>query len=263
MMVALLAMAADTNHAEAQTSEWQLVFSDEFNSKNGSQPDATKWSQPQRNNSIWARWIKNTPKTVFIKNGVLVCRAIPNKTEKADTARMLTGAVYTKDKFEFKYGKVEVRMKTNLRRGNFPAAWMGKTHRQRPDLYGEIDIMEGFSSQKKAFHNIHSQYTMNTPRHGQKNSFETTVDISQWHVYGIEWTPDYVLWTVDGQTTGIYRKTSDKKLLEQNQWTFDYPFFLLLNQSVGDGRYEKLPLPDVRKTYETQFDWVRVYQRKQ
>ena len=51
-----------------------------------------------------------------------MCKAIPNRHLATDTAQMLTGAVFTKDKFEFRYGKVEVRMKTNRRVGNFPAA---------------------------------------------------------------------------------------------------------------------------------------------
>ena len=261
LIAMLLVLGSDSTQLKAQQAQWKLVFSDEFDGPDGSQPDPAKWSQPQRGTAIWSRWIKNTPQTVYVKNGTLVMRAIPNKDEKADTARMLTGAVYTKDKFEFQYGKVEVRMKTNLRKGNFPAVWMGKTHRQRPDLYGEIDIVEGFSSQRKAFQNIHSQLTMTTPRHGQKNSFEQRVDITKWHVYGLEWTADHVIWTIDGQAVAIYEKSKDAKLLAKYQWTFDYPFFLLLNQSVGDGRYEKLPYPDVRKVYETRFDWVRVYQR--
>jgi beta-glucanase (GH16 family) len=86
--------------------------------------------------------------------------------------------------------------------------------------------------------------------------------VKKWHVYGIEWTPEYVMWTVDGETTGIFRKTTDKKLLAEGAWTLDYPFFLILNQSVGDGRWTLLPYPDVRQTFETLFDWVRVYQRK-
>ena len=262
MLLGLMIFSADTTPLKAQETKWKLVFSDEFNLPNGSQPDPAKWNRAKRNPSQWARWNSQSDKVVFIKNGSLVCRAIPNKWEPTDTAKMLTGGVNTMDKFEFQYGKVEVRMKTNFIPGNFPAAWMGKTHRVRPDLYGEIDIMEGFSSQKKAFHNIHSQYTQKVPRHGQKNSFEQEVDIRRWHVYGIEWTPEYVLWTVDGQTTGIFRKSTDARLLQQHQWTFDYPFFLLLNQSVGDGRYAKLPYPNVRKTYETQFDWIRVYQLK-
>lgn len=258
----LLVLSSDSITVEAQVPEYVLVFSDEFNQTNGSQPNPAIWNRAMRNPSIWARWNSNSDKVVYIKNGSLVCRAIPNRTEPSDTAKMLTGGVNTMNNFEFQYGKVEVRMKTNFIRGNFPAAWMGKTHKQRDDLYGEIDIVEVFSNQKMASHNIHSQYTQTHPKHGMKNTFSRQVDIRKWHVYGIEWTPDYVLWTVDGETTGIYRKPEDKRLLDEGAWTFDYPFFLILNQAVGDGRYRTLPYPDTSKTYETRFDWVRVYQRK-
>ena len=257
----LLALSADNIRVEAQSNEWVLVFSDEFNQPNYSQPDSTKWNRATRNPSIWARWNSNSDKVVYIKNGELVCRAIPNKNEPADTAKMLTGGVNTMNKFEFQYGKVEVRMKTNFIRGNFPAVWMGKTHHQRDDLYGEIDIAEVFSNQNKVYHTIHSQYTQKNPHHGMKTSFTKDVDVRKWHVYGVEWTPHYVLWTVDGVTSGFYQKPQDKQLIKDNAWTFDYPFFLILNQAVGNGLYSSLPYPDTRKTFETLFDWVRVYRK--
>lgn len=261
VLIGLVFFSADTFPLMAQQTEWKLVFNDEFNLPNGSQPDSTIWNRAGRNPSQWARWNSNSDKVVYIKSGSLVCRAIPNKYEPADTAKMLTGGVNTRNKFEFQYGKVEVRMKTNFIPGNFPAAWLFKTHSQRPDLYGEIDIVEVFSNQKKASHTIHSQYTQKNPRHGMKTSFNKPVDVRKWHVYGIEWTPDHVLWTVDGETTGIYQKPKDKKLLDEGAWTFDYPFFLILNQAVGNGRWKALPYPNTRKTFETRFDWVRVYQK--
>ena len=261
-LIALLTFVADTSEAKTEGQGWTLVFSDEFNLPNGSQPDHTIWNRAGRNHSQWARWNSNSDKVVFIKNGCLVCRAVPNKYEPTDTAKMLTGGVNTMNKFEFQYGKVEVRMKTNFIPGNFPAAWLFKTKSQCTDLYGEIDIVEVFSNQKKASHNIHSQYTQTHPKHGMKNSFSRQVDVRKWHVYGIEWTPEYVLWTVDGETTGIYRKPSDKNLLEEGAWTFDYPFYIILNQAVGNGRWSSLPYPNTRKTFETRFDWVRVYQLK-
>lgn len=258
----LFVFAADTTIAQTDEKKWKLVFSDEFNQPDGSQPDPSKWNRAKRNPSQWARWNSESQQVVYIRNGALVCRAIPNKTEPTDTAKMLTGGVNSMNKYEFQYGKVEVRMKTNFIPGNFPAAWLGKTHKQHPDLYGEIDIVEVFSNQKKTSHTIHSQYTQKNPRHGQKNTFNTKVDVRKWHIYGIEWTPEYVKWTVDGETTGIYRKPTDKQLLEAGAWTFDYPFFLILNQAVGNGRWSALPYPDTRKTFETRFDWVRVYQKK-
>lgn len=262
LLTLLLFFTADSVTVNAQLSEWTLVFSDEFNQPNGSQPNPSKWNRAGRNPSQWARWNSNSDKVVYIKNGCLVCRAVPNKWEPSDTAKMLTGGVNTMNKFEFQYGKVEVRMKTNFIPGNFPAAWMGKTHSQRSDLYGEIDIVEVFSNQKKASHAIHSQYTQTHQRHGLATNFNKSVDVRRWHVYGIEWTPDYVLWTVDGETTGIFRKPKDADLLKENAWTFDYPFFLILNQAVGNGQWQALPYPNTRKTFETRFDWVRVYQRK-
>ena len=66
---------------------YKLVFSDEFNLPNGSQPDSTKWKRCRRNPSRWARWISDSKDVVYIKNGRLVCRAIPNKDLKADTAK--------------------------------------------------------------------------------------------------------------------------------------------------------------------------------
>lgn len=262
LVILLFGIIADSIVANAQESKYVLVFSDEFNQPDGSQPDPKKWNLATRNPSQWARWNSRSERVVYVKNGCLVCRAIPNKWELTDTAKMLTGGINTMNKFEFQYGKVEVRMKTNQRVGNFPAAWMVKTHNKRNDLYGEIDIVEVFSNQAKAFHTIHSQYTQTHPKHGLKNTFNRSVSVGKWHVYGIEWTPDYVQWTVDGEVTGVYRKPRDKKLLDEGAWTFDYPFFLILNQAVGNGRWAALPYPDTRKTYETLFDWVRVYQLK-
>ncbi|MBO7119855.1 MAG: glycoside hydrolase family 16 protein [Bacteroidaceae bacterium] len=246
---------------EAQQN-YVLVFSDEFNQPNGSKPDPAKWNRSKRNPSTSSRWNSNSDKVVYIKNGSLVCRAVPNKWEPTDTAKMLTGGVNTRDKFEFKYGKVEVRMKTNLRIGNFPAAWMSKTFKEKQNLYGEIDIAEVFSNQKRVHHTIHSQYTQTHRKHGLKNTFGKAIDVSKWHVYGVEWTPDYVMWTVDGETTGIFKKPTDKKLLDEGAWTFDYPFYLILNQAVGAGRPGGVAYPNTKKIYETRFDWIRVFQRK-
>ena len=237
---------------------YQLVFADEFNQPNGSQPDRKKWKRCLRNPSRWARWISDSKKVVFIKNGKLVCRAIPNNDLKADTARMLTGAIETKGLFEMLYGKVEVRMRTNIKRGNSPGAWI----RNDPDLplYSEIDIMESFDNKKEALHTIHSQYTVSNKKHGEKNSFKVNIDVTKWHVYGVIWSPTEVIWYVDGKVTGRYCKSDSAALLAKHQWTFDQPMFLRLNQSLGNGSVGQNP--DTKTIYVTEFDWIRVYQKR-
>ncbi|MBQ8066230.1 MAG: glycoside hydrolase family 16 protein [Prevotella sp.] len=244
--------------AQEQDGEWHLVFSDEFNGRNGSQPDSTKWVRCIRYNAGWNRWISNSKDVVFVKNGKLVCRAIPNRTEPHDTACMLTGAIETRGKFSFQYGKVEVRMKTNLKRGNFPAAWM-KPEVIDPNRYGEIDIVEMFGNQGLAQQTIHNHITT-ILKQGRPFNANKRIRLDKWHVYGIEWMPENILFLIDGEVTKVFQKSTDKKELENGQWTFDRPFYLLLNQSVGDGNYDCM-IPYINQVYETLFDWVRVYQR--
>ena len=85
--------------------------------------------------------------------------------------------------------------------------------------------------------------------------------VNKWHVYSLVWTPTKLVFLIDYKVTGTFYKSYNKGLLEQGQWTFDRPFYLILNQSVGDGRFKCLTV-DTNKIYETQIDWVRVYKKK-
>ena len=247
--------------AQNQKGRWKLVFSDEFNQKNGSQPDSTKWSPCKRYKSTsWNRWISGSKDVAYINKGCLVCKAIPNQSLQTDTAKMLTGAIESKGKFSFKYGKVEVRMKTGKRRGNFPAVWM-KPEEADPNKYGEIDIVEMYGDLGVAEQTVHSHQTAVLKKKRKDNSIRTNLNVSKWHVYGMEWTESEIIFTVDGSVTARYPKSRDTQDMKDGQWTFDRPFFLIMNQSVGNGNHEAM-VPNTSKVYETQFDWIRVYQRK-
>lgn len=239
---------------------YQLVFSDEFDQPNGSVPDGTKWVASTRRKSTWNRWISSAPEVAFIQSGHLVCRAIPNPDTTADDVPMITGAMETKDRFSFTYGKVEVRLRTEPYRGNFPAAWMMP---QPPcegwPNAGEIDIFEAIDDQNTAYQTVHSHWTYDLGhKNDPKSSFTKSVNVGKWHVYGVEWAEDFMVFTIDGAVTGIYERSSDPEKLAQGQWPFTHPFYLILNQSVGNGSWAKAA--DTSHTYETRFDYIRVYQ---
>lgn len=259
-------LASDAGHVKAQAAkgEWQLVFRDEFRQKNGSQPDVRYWSCSPRGWSTWNRWISDSRSVAFIRNGKLVCRAIRNMENPADTAQMLTGAVETRGKFTFQYGKIEVRAKTNLHVGNFPAIWLMPQPPADPNPEGgEIDILETFGIHNDTFHSVHTHWTANLKHTVPKNQFPSyRVGIERWHVYGLEWTPNSLVFTIDGVVTGIYRKSTDPVALANKQWPFDKPFYIILNQSVRTFGTPFGGDPDLDYVYETEFDWVRVYQRK-
>ena len=260
-LLMLVAFVGDVPLAKAQGQEkkWQLVFSDEFDQPDGSQPDSTKWSRCKRYNSGWNRWISNSKEVAYIESGNLVCKAIPNKSLATDTAKMLTGAIESKGKFFFKYGKVEVRMKTGKKIGNFPAVWM-KPEKIDPNRYGEIDIVEMFGNLGVAQQTVHSHQTV-VLKKKKEHSFRTNLNVSKWHIYGMEWSANEIIFTIDGRVTARYPKSRDSQDRKEGQWTFDRPFYLLMNQSVGDGRFEST-VPHIKHTYVTMFDWIRVYQKK-
>lgn len=247
---------------DPSVGQYQLIFADEFDQPDGSRPDANTWHVSQRRGAAWNRWISDSPDVAFIQDGHLVCRAIPNPDTSVDDVPMLTGAVETRDRFSFTYGKVEVRLRTNPYQGNFPAAWMMP---QPPcEVWpnaGEIDIFEAIDAQNTAYHTIHSHWSYDLKHKSDPpSSFSEAVTVGDWHVYGVEWLQSGLLFTVDGNLVGIYPRSAVEEKSTQGQWPFTHPFYLILNQSVGNGSWAKAP--DTSHTYETLFDYVRVYQKK-
>jgi beta-glucanase (GH16 family) len=240
---------------------YAMVFNDEFDGEDGSQPDASKWRRSNRYGSTWNRYISNSEDVAFLQDGHLVCRAIPNPDQESDPVPMLTGSVETRDLFSFTYGYIEARIKTTAHRGNFPAFWMMP---QPPTdgwpRGGEIDIFEAIDAQNTAFHTLHSHWiTTLGNRNNPKYSFNESVTQGEWHLFAARWTENLITFYVDGNAVGSYAKSQNPSDLEQGQWPFLHDFYLILNQSVGDGSWAKAP--DTSFTYETLFDWVHVFQQ--
>lgn len=240
---------------------YSMTFGDEFNGEDGTQPDPSKWQRSVRRSSTWNRFISDSEDVVFIRDGHLVCRALPNPDQTSDAVPMLTGSVETRDLFSFTYGYVEARIKTTAHRGNFPAFWMMP---QPPTdgwpRGGEIDIFEAIDAQNTAFHTLHSHWiTTLGNRNNPKYSFNESVTQGEWHLFAARWTESLITFYVDGNAVGSYAKSQNPSDLEQGQWPFLHDFYLILNQSVGDGSWAKAP--DTSFTYETLFDWVHVFQQ--
>ena len=240
---------------------YHLVFSDEFDGKDGSRPDPTKWRSCERHHSTWNRWIKDTTAVAYIDKGNLVLKAIPNDNPTADKAAMLTGAVETRDLYSFKHGKVEVRAKVYAHTGTFPAIWMMPQSPQKGwPACGEIDIFETIDTQSVTYHTVHSHwtYTLGHTRE-PRSSFSAQYPPDRYHIYGFEWEEGTMRWYVDGTLVGSYSRSTDSEALAQGQWPFEQEFYLILNQSVGNGSWAAPA--DTTHTYRMEVDWVRVYQK--
>ncbi len=245
-----------------ESNEWQLVFSDEFNAEDMSQPLDEKWMRCQRYGATWNRWLSDSKEVVCLQGGDLVTRAIPNPDQESDPVPMITGGIKSNGRFGFTYGYVEARILSNAWIGNFPAFWMMPEDQSAgwPDC-GEIDIWEAIDTDGRSYHTIHSNWSYDLGnKNNPQSSFNTGVNYDRYHTYGLEWDEKTLIWYVDGKEVGRYNKSTSASQLNQGQWPFDKHFHLILNQSVGNGSWAKDA--DVNHIYETRFDWVRVYQKR-
>ncbi len=269
-----------TANFAAESPEYILQFVDEFNLEDGSMPNSEYWSRSGWATPAWKRFTAQTEagqkETGYIEDGKMVLRCLKNthddEVNKNTSAKldMISGAIETANKVTFTYGKVEARLKTTAHTGNFPAFWMmpnSSTYGGWP-YSGEIDIFEQINNEDKSYHTIHSKWANSTSDgsecQGQssnptKTANEATVT-GEYHVYGLEWTEDILKWFVDGKQVFSYAKSTSQDNLDKGQWPFDKPFYIILNQSVGNGSWASNP--DTNFTYETKVDWVRVYQKE-
>lgn len=86
--------------------------------------------------------------------------------------------------------------------------------------------------------------------------------IDEWHVYGVEWTADYIAWFADGVET--FRLTKDRWYTDGSSVAsapFDRPFYILFNLAVG-GNYDGGIAPDASFTSASMLvDYVRAYEK--
>lgn len=255
------------------TEEYKLWFSDEFNQPDGSMPDSKKWARSTREHPTWKRFVSTTPEgqalTAFIKDGKLVTRCIPNTLESEGDVDMISGSIESSSTAYFTYGKVEGRIKTIPHTGNFPAFWMMPKENGGKGWpwNGEIDIWEQIDSQDISHHTIHTGWANGSADGGLGNSNNppkagpySGCKNGQWHTFSLEWDETSLKWYVDGKHVFTYNKlVNNSYALQNGQWPFDKDFYIILNQSVGNGSWAAPA--DVKFTYETLFDWVRVYQK--
>ena len=245
-------------------NDYQLAFFDEFDTTPGEQAklNVKKWRRGTHdNNSAWNRYVNSkSPKVVYIADGELVNRCIPCAPEDRaanEDRDWMSGSVDTKGKYSFQYGRIDVRALTCPFQGSFPAIWMMPSDQSAGWPYcGEIDIWEMIDSGNIAYGTVHAA------KQSQKSGLTQCNYDGLYHVYSFEWTADKMTWSIDGKSaySSYYKSSISQANLDAGYWPFDKKFYLILNQSVGNGSWAKDPVAG--HEYETRFDFVRIYQTR-
>ena len=236
---------------------WTLVFSDEFDGSGA--PDAAKWGYELgyiRNKE--AQYYTSRPENVRAESGNLV---IEGRKEAYQGYAYTSASINTQGRFEFLYGRVEVRAKIPTGIGAWPAIWMLGVNRAQVGwpACGEIDVMENVGFDPLAIHaSVHTSaynHTIGTQKTAIVNVANPWDDF---HVYAMEWYQDRIDVFVDGQKYFTFRNEGTGS----PTWPFDKPQYLLINLAIGGSWGGQKGINDALFPQRYLVDYVRIYQQR-
>lgn len=232
-----------------------LVWSDEFDI-NGL-PEDSKWdydigtgSNGWGNNEL--QYYTKRTENVIVEDGVLKIIA---KKENYGGSSYTSTRLKTQGKYDFKYGRIDVKAKLPGGDGTWPAIWMLGSNIETVGwpACGEIDIMEysGYNPGRvqSAIHN-NSSYGATVNYRVKTLENETT----EYHIYSMIWSEDQISFLIDDERFYTYKPVSKYDA----NWPFDKNQFLLLNVAMGGTLGGEIDPNFTSSTME--IDYVRIYQ---
>ncbi|RNC90282.1 MAG: glycoside hydrolase family 16 protein [Allomuricauda sp.] len=245
MICGILLLGCSSNQAE-------LIFAEEFDA-------------PALNEEIWSielgdgcpdlcGWGNNEPQIYtnenhMLEDGFLTIRA------KHENDGYTSTRITTKDKFEFKYGKIEARIKLPVGNGVWPAFWMLGSNIDEVGWpkSGEIDIMEYVGKEpNQIFTSLHTQSSHGNTINTRKMVIDNIED--GFHIYTADWSEDKIEFAIDGEVTYTY----SPDLKNEDTWPFDQPFYVLVNLAIG-GHFGGDDIDNSIFPQEFVIDYIRVY----
>ncbi|MBN2806377.1 MAG: family 16 glycosylhydrolase [Prolixibacteraceae bacterium] len=162
----------------------------------------------------------------WVADGKLFIKAIKSNNEWT-SARLVT-----KNKGDWRYGKIEVRAKIPSGTGVWPAIWMLPTDNAYGSWpkSGEIDIMEHVGYEpNRIYGTVHTDaYNHRLGTQKGSNTMLPTA-YTEFHDYAVEWDEEKIVVMIDNQPFFTFKneyKTS-------KEWPFDKRFHLVLNIAIG------------------------------
>ena len=238
-----------------------LVWSDEFDYEGA--PDTDKWGYdlgdgcPRLcgwgNNEL--QHYTDASNNVRVENGNLIIEA---HKEKISERNYSSTRLVSKNKGDWKYGRIEVRAKLPSGKGTWPAIWMLSTDWEYggwPES-GEIDIMEhvGYNPDT-IFGTVHTKsYNHGIGTHKGDQIYLPDAE-STFHVYGINWDKEKIEFFVDNNTYFTFQ--NEHKTFKE--FPFDKKFHLIMNLAVGGNWGGKQGVDEAIWPQKMEVDYVRVY----
>ncbi|MCQ2145960.1 MAG: family 16 glycosylhydrolase [Bacteroidales bacterium] len=237
---------------------YHLVWQDEFNE--GTVPSTKNWTHEVKN----AGWVNNELQNYVSgksPKGTRVTEIVDGKLHincfKED-GKIYSGRIYGNVNTGWKYGYVEASICLPSGKGTWPAFWMMPVHYTAWPDDGEIDIME-----EVGYHKDYVSSSLHALGHVHSNNTQVTKEVyckgaeGEYHTYGMEWTPDYFQFYVDGNKTLYYKNPGTGKV----DWPYDAPFYVILNLAWGGSWGGAQGVNEAVLPVTMKVDYVRVFQK--
>lgn len=265
MFISFFFVISSCSNDETQTvvTFEELVMQDEFDVDGA--PDSSLWSFDIGNGEgtdAGPGWGNNelqyyTNRTVnaTVQNGILIISALK---ESYEGASYTSAKITTKGKFDQAYGRFETRMRLPYGQGMWPAFWLLGSNIDDikwPNC-GEIDIME-YRGQEPTI----TVGSVHGPGYSGGQAITKAYDLvtdrfdTGFHVFGIEWGPEYINFYVDDV---LYNQITPADVT--GEWVFDQPFYIIINLAVG-GDFVGAPNNETSFPQTLLVDYVRVYKK--
>jgi beta-glucanase (GH16 family) len=240
-----------------------LVWSDEFDAEQldpevwfFESGDGSQYGIPGWGNNELQWYLEDSAE---LRDGMLVITA---REESAGGKSYTSARLNTRDRFAFKYGRIEARIRFPGGQGIWPAFWM----LPQDSVYGtwaasgEIDVVEavnlGGTGDNNVYGTIHYGGEFPANQSSSNEYLVPTDATAEFHTYALEWDAAEMRWYVDGF---LYSA--------QNSWSttaadfpapFDERFYILFNVAVG-GNFPGAPTAATEFPVSMEADYVRVY----
>lgn len=249
---------SDEKNDSLKVEGFNLVWSDEFNIDG--KPDNSKWDFDIGGNG-WGnnelQYYTSDSVNVRVKDGKLEIEAhyYPNLAIKYTSARIVT-----KNKGDWKYGRVEVKAKLPSGLGTWPAIWMLPTDWEYSGWpsSGEIDIMEHVGYEPNVIHGtVHTEAFNHSIGSQVSNNVVIPTAISDYHIYAIEWNENRIDFYIDEKQYFFFENQNKT----YREWPFDKRFHLIMNVAFGGNWGGTQGIDNSIFPVKMDIEYVRVYEK--
>ena len=220
----------------------------------GMRPDPNSWVVSD------GAWSHNGELQYYAPDSITVDRGrmkITAEKRKVGDRKYSSGHVRVTPRLEQAYGRWEIRAKLPNSQGMWPAIWLLPEDGSWPP---EIDIIELVGKEPNR---VHCSFHWGPLRDGllpwdlgqtSTDHYDTADYANTWHDFTVDWTPEGIVWYVDGVEAHRFGKTPEERAKIPNM-----PMYLIINTAIG-GFWPGPPGEATKWPSVMEIDSVKIYE---